>query len=305
MENEPDIVRELKEAERLGLLKSLSQTVIEEQKSNSNEDGKTVLFKNDTNKINKNTEKGSIENKDSLIESEELYRTIFENSAVAITVTDENEKIISWNKYTEKLLNLSEKDLFLKPVETLYPPKEWKKIRKENVRQKGMQHHLETKILKKGKKPIDIDISISVLKNNKGSIIGSIGVFKDITEKKRIEDELVESENRFRDIFDSTSDFLLYIEKGIILDINKTAEKIGGLKKDKIVGKKLSDLNNLFTKEDMKNHLQAEKNASCGASVRDYESDLISKDGTIRDDQVQKRINSVVDDLVQASLKLF
>jgi PAS domain S-box-containing protein len=280
MENEPDIVKELKKAERLGQLKSLSQTVLDKEKRNINDDERTVLFKNNLDKINKNIQKSSFENKDSLIESEELYRTIFENSAVAITVTDENEKIISWNKYTEKLLGMTEKDLFLKPVEKLYPAKEWKKIRKENVRQKGMQHHLETKILKNGKKPIDIDISISVLKNNHGSIIGSIGVFKDITEKKRIENELVESENRFRDIFDSTSDFLLYIEKGIILDINKTAEKIGGMKKDTIIGKKLTDLNKLFSKEDMKNHLEAEKNASCGAKVRDYESDLISKDGT-------------------------
>ena len=38
MENEPDIVKELKKAERLGQLKSLSQTVIEKQKSNIKED---------------------------------------------------------------------------------------------------------------------------------------------------------------------------------------------------------------------------------------------------------------------------
>jgi PAS domain S-box-containing protein len=279
MENEPDIVKELKKAERLGQLNSLSQTVIEKQKSNINEDDRTVLFENNSDKINKNIKKSNIENKESLIESEELYRTIFENSAVAITVTDENEKIISWNKYTEKLLGFTEKDLFLKPVESLYPTSEWKKIRKENVRQKGMQHHLETKILKKGNKPIDIDISISVLKNTQGSIIGSIGVFKDITEKKRIEKELVESENRFRDIFDSTSDFLLYIEKGNILDINKTAERFGAQKKDSIIGKTISGLNKLFSNEDMKKHLKAVKNASRGDKVRDYECDLISKDG--------------------------
>jgi len=33
--------------------------------------------------------------------------------------------------------------------------------------------------------------------------------------------------------------------------------------------------------------------------------EVISKDGTIRDDQIEKRITSVVNDLVQASLKLF
>ena len=529
---EPDIVKELKEAERLGQLKSLTNTKIDEQKTIYKEDNTKDFLELNLSKINnqviiKKDAKRKKTTEKKLYESEEFYRTIFENSAVAITLTDENERIISWNKYTEKLLGMSEEDLFNKPVESLYPPEEWAKIRKENVRQKGMQHHLETKILKKGNVPIDIDISISVLKNHKGEIIGSIGVIKDITEqksmeneleskhnllqslldnlpdsiyfkdkegkfikvnsskakhwsttpdkmvgktdfdffqkeiaeksfeddkkimktgkpivnkvekikdkngadhwvlstkiprynnkgkiigtmgisrditklkkseekyknlfetaidpiaildkngnfvdineqvtkilgyskndligkkfneakiltkdslnksldgflksmkgenvstyeveiikkngelipaeinasalyendevigdfviirdlrerykRKEIEKELVLSENRFRDIFDSTSDFLLYIEKGIILDVNKTALKFGNIKKESIIGKTISDLKNLFSNEDMKKHLEAIKNASKGVKVRDYESDLISK----------------------------
>ena len=58
------------------------------------------------------------------------------------------------------------------------------KIQKENIRQKGMQHHLETKVLRKNKKPLDVDITISVLKNQEGKLTGSIGIIKDITERK-------------------------------------------------------------------------------------------------------------------------
>ena len=466
-----------------------------------------------------------------LINSEQRYKTIFENSAVAIMLTDENEKIISWNKYTEELFGMGKEDLYLKPVESIYPTEEWKKIRKENIRQKGMQHHLETKVLRKNKEPIDVDISISVLKNHRGEIIGSIGVITDITEQKRIESELeyehyllqslldnipdsiyfkdnegkfikvnkakakhsnttpdkivgktdfdffvknvaeksytddkeimktgrpivnkvekikdekgterwvlttkiprydrnkeiigtmgisrditklkkseekyknlfetaidpivildkngnfvevneqvtkilgynkndligkkldeakiltqdslnksldgfmrrmkgesvptyeveivtkdgeripaeinasplhengevigdfviirdlrerykrreverelVQSENRFRDIFDSTSDFLLYLEKGIILDINNTAINLGGLKKEKIIGKSFANLKSIFIKEDMEKHLEAIKKTGEGAEIRDYKSDLKSADGQI------------------------
>ncbi|GAG57401.1 unnamed protein product [marine sediment metagenome] len=38
--------------------------------------------------------------------AEERYRTIFENSAVAITMADEQERLISWNKFTEDLLKI-------------------------------------------------------------------------------------------------------------------------------------------------------------------------------------------------------
>ena len=121
--------------------------------------------------------------------SEKRYRTIFDNSAVAIMLTDKNEKIVSWNKYTENLLGMKEKELILKPVASLYPSDEWRKIRSMNIRQKGMQHRLETKILRKNNEPLDVDISVSVLKDHEDNIIGSIGVIKDISDRKKAEEE--------------------------------------------------------------------------------------------------------------------
>ncbi len=125
-----------------------------------------------------------------LYDSEQRYRSIFENSAVAIMMTNENEEIISWNRYTEKLLEMSKNDLLKKPVKELYPENEWLKIRNENVREKGMQHHLETKMFKKNGETVDVDISVSVLKEDNGNITGSIGVIRDITDRKKAVEEL-------------------------------------------------------------------------------------------------------------------
>ena len=99
------------------------------------------------------------------LNSEEKYRIIFENSAVAITVTNEHERIIAWNNYAEALLGMSKDELVNIPIESLYPPEEWKRIRKENIRQKGMQHHFETKMLRRDNEPIDVDISLSVMRD--------------------------------------------------------------------------------------------------------------------------------------------
>jgi PAS domain S-box-containing protein len=134
------------------------------------------------------TERRSAERERQL--AEEKYRTVFDNSAVAITLTDAQERIISWNTFAENLLGMGHVDLYLRPVKTLYSEEEWKKIRSYNIRQKGMQHHLETKMIKKSGEVIDIDISISVLKDAQGNITGSIGIIRDITERKRAEEEL-------------------------------------------------------------------------------------------------------------------
>jgi len=214
-----------------------------------------------------------------IIETEEKYKTIFENSAVGIMLLDKNEDIISCNKYTETLLGYTEEDLKNKPVESLYPSEEWNKIRAENIREKGMTHHLETKIWTKDDKLIDIDISISVLKNDEGEIIGSIGIMRDVSKKKKMEEELNESEKKFKDIFDATSDFLIYLEKDIILDINNSALQTLGLEKKEIMGKKISFLKGKNFDEGINKHIDAIKNAEKGKEVKEYETEIYTKEG--------------------------
>ena len=74
--------------------------------------------------------------------TEQRYRTIFENSAVAIMMVDKEERLVSWNKFTEELLDMEREDLLGRSIETLYPSAEWERIRSLSIRQKGMQHHL-------------------------------------------------------------------------------------------------------------------------------------------------------------------
>ena len=188
-----------------------------------------------------------------LKESEKKYRTIFDNSAVAITLTDENEKIISWNKYAETLLGMNKDDLYLKPVQDLYPIAEWKKIRSQNVRQKGMQHHLETKIIRKHNNPVDVDLSLSVLKNHEDKVIGSIGVIKDITDQKRMEKTLEESEKKFKLLYEKAPvPYHTLSPTGLITDVNEKWCQTLGYTKEEVLGKSIFD----FVSEDERTKAQ-------------------------------------------------
>ena len=89
-------------------------------------------------------ERTTLENRsagEALKQSEEKFRTVFESSAVGIMVGNDKEELVSWNKFTEKLLGMTEKDLYLKPFKSFYTPEEWARIRSMNIRQKGMQEH--------------------------------------------------------------------------------------------------------------------------------------------------------------------
>lgn len=203
----------------------------------------------------KNTEK-------KLIESERRYRTIFENSAIAITLTDENERIISWNTYTENLLGMDKNDLYMKPVRLLYPADEWKKIRKENIRQKGMQHCLETKMIKKNNEEIEVDISLSVLKDAEGKITGSIGVIKDITARKKIERALKYEYDLLQSLLDNIPDSIYFKDKkNRFIKINKAKAIHSNISTSEMIGKTDFDL---YPKE------EAEKMRIDEQKVMDY-----------------------------------
>jgi two-component system NtrC family sensor kinase len=152
------------------------------------------------------------------------YRTLFDNTAVAITIADENEAIVSWNRYAETLLGMTTEQLYMKPVRSLYPEKEWAKIKSQNLRQRGLHHHLETRIVTERGNEIDVDLSISILKGHDGEVTGSIGVMADITERKRAEEGLREAERRYRAIFDNPLHMVyVYDSSGVFLDANEKA----------------------------------------------------------------------------------
>ena len=202
MKTDPEIVKTLREEERLGKLQNHASTNYDEVRiSNTLTEQKEFAPTN-------SKEYSSCEPKTTIIDLvsvEEKYKIIFENHSVAITLADNEGRIISWNKYTEELLQLQESDLFMRPVSSLYPPEEWGKIRKENVRQKGIRYRMETKMLRKNVEPFDVDISLCILKGFKGELVGSLAIISDITELKKKEKELKESEKKYRTIFDNSA----------------------------------------------------------------------------------------------------
>jgi two-component system sensor kinase FixL len=220
---------------------------------------------------------------------EEKYRTIFENSAVAIMVADERERLISWNKFTEELLGLDEEDLFLRPVQSLYPSAEWEKIRAYDIRQKGMQHHLETRMLRKDGSLIDIDISLSILRNSEGQTTGSIGVIRDIIERKKAELQQSRLLKQVENINQELKDFASIVShdlKAPLRAIKTLANWISTDYADKLDQDGIEQFNLLSSKVDWMYQLIE--------GVLEY-----SRVGRVKEEQVRVNLNELVPKIIE------
>jgi len=167
-----------------------------------------------------------------LIQSKAMFQTVFNNTAAAITVTDKEERIAAWNPFTEKMLDMDKGDLFNRPVRDLYPPKEWKRMRSFQIRKKGMLEDIETKVYKKNGELLDVNVSISILKDLDGNIVGSIGIIRDITNQKLAEAKLKEEQDKIRIILDnSAASITLTDDQERIVLWNKFTEDLFGMTK--------------------------------------------------------------------------
>lgn len=211
--------------------------------------------------------------------AEEKYKKIFENSAVAITVTDEDERIISWNKYAEDLLGMGREDLYMRPVHELYPEEEWTRMQSLDIRKKNMLHHFETQVVKKDGSLLDIDLSITVLKTSDGGKTGSIGIIQNIAERKLAERKLRLAEEKYRSVFENSAMALTVTDEDErVIQWNKYAEKLFGFSAEEFYRKPVREL---YPEEAWK-RMQSMNIRSQGV-LRQHETQAIRKDGKLID----------------------
>jgi PAS domain S-box-containing protein len=101
---------------------------------------------------------------------------------------------------------------------------------------------VETEIIQKDGKHVWFEHKARPIKDNNNNIIGLHGIGRDITEKKRLEQELKESEEKYRDLFENANDFIYTHDlKGTILNINKIGSLMLGATEEEIIGSNLRE----------------------------------------------------------------
>jgi PAS domain S-box-containing protein len=198
---------------------------------------------------------------------EELKRTkdylenVIGNSVDAIGIVDRRGRFILWNRRAVEIYGYSFEELTGRTAFDLYPdPAQLAKML-ERLRRDGVVREYEIVMAKKDGNVVPMDISISLLKDEGGTTIGSVCVARDLSQRKKAEAELKRAkealdlyskdlERQVRKRTREITSILRYTPSVVFLKdregcyklVNSRFEELFGVKNREIQGKKDDDI---------------------------------------------------------------
>jgi diguanylate cyclase (GGDEF)-like protein/PAS domain S-box-containing protein len=185
---------------------------------------------------------------EALRESEERFRGISASAQDGIVMMDNEGNISYWNDVAEKIFGYTKEEVIGKEAHVLFVPQRYYEAFRKGFsifRETGqcpvIGKTLELSAIKKHGSEFPIELSVSAVK-----IQGkwhSIGIARDITDRKGAREELKASEVRFRNLVEATSDWVWEVDaQGIYTYASPRIKDILGYEISEVVGKTPFDL---------------------------------------------------------------
>jgi PAS domain S-box-containing protein len=229
--------------------------------------------------------RGEARTKEALREHEEKLRVIFETIAAGITITDLDGTIVEMNKGAlhmhgfrrkkEQVIGRSGLELIAEK-DRARAMERWSKNLEEGTFSEVSDHYT---LLKADGTTFEAAVSEAVLRDKNGNPEGFISIARDITERKRAEEALRDSEEKLRTMFESIHDAVEVLElNGTFVDANEAAVQIRGFKrKEELIGRKAIEF---VAEKDRDNALEYTKKIYKRGGKGTIEYTLVTIDGT-------------------------
>ena len=126
-------------------------------------------------------------------QSRQLLAAIVDSSDDAIIGKDLNGIITNWNAGARRIFGYNKSEIIGKSILTLIPPE----LRAEEsviigrIRQGERVEHFETRRVRKDGSHVEISLTVSPIRDAEGRVIGASKIARDITDRKRVERDLV------------------------------------------------------------------------------------------------------------------
>jgi len=182
-----------------------------------------------------------------LKESEEHYRLLIESAEdYAIFMADPVGRILSWNSGAERLYGYSAEEAVGRPVVSLLVPPD----RREEVAgiytrlREGERVRHETVRVAKGGRLLEVALTVSPIRDGRGDVVGAATIARDVTERKRAQEALSRSEERYRAVVEQSAEGLYLVDGGTrrILETNPALQNMLGYTAEELRGMELHEI---------------------------------------------------------------
>jgi PAS domain S-box-containing protein len=207
---------------------------------------------------------------------------LIENSKASIWSVDRDFRLLAINSYFKKMFAFAcgvDLEVGKKITEGVSPKMKKTWIARYNRALKGESFVVEEDFSIAGE-TINSEISFNPIRNN-GEITGVAVFAREITEQKKAQEILKESEDKYKSIIDLAPDGIVTADlRGVITSCNSTFLKQTGLSRDKLVGKHFSKMPGLF-KSDISAYLKVIAAMIKGKPIPSFEAKWKRADGLV------------------------
>ena len=203
---------------------------------------------------------------------------IVESSDDAIISKTLEGCILTWNKAAQRIYGYTAEEIVGQSVSILIPqdqPDEWSKILAKLKSGETVTHYETVRVRKDGE-CIHVSLAISPVNNAEARIVGASTIARDITERKRVEEALRESEEKYRRIVETANEGICVADGDYLVTyVNRKMADILGYLPEEIIGKPLG---NFLFPEDLADYEEKVSHRIQGINET-YESRFRRKDG--------------------------
>ena len=205
-----------------------------------------------------------------LEESEERYRLLFENVSDTVYTVDQELRITSISPSVEKVLGYKPEEIIGKRIDELdiIPPEYMEQAIQNSLQAlagEAARSSLIEFIAKDGTRRFGETNGAPLIRD--GKIIAYVDVARDITERKRLQDELLETKTYLENLINNANDVIYTMDfDGNLTFINSLGEKLTGYSKEQWLK---TNLQEIFHKNDWRKCLDNLEKLRAGKTVQD------------------------------------
>jgi PAS domain S-box-containing protein len=184
---------------------------------------------------------------EALSHNEERFRLLVEGvKDYAIFMLDPDGRVVSWNEGARRIKGYSHQEILGRHFSVCYPEEDIERGKPERgleiAREKGTYEAEGWQVRKDGSR-FWANFLITAIRDEAGGLRSFAKVTRDITERKQTERALVESERRFRQLFENSADALfVHDDQGRFVDCNVQACRVLGYTREELLERTVADV---------------------------------------------------------------